>query len=234
MTTINNNSPHTTARWVGLSLLASIAVGIIAVMTVSKGIDINLNADVLGTAETMLGAETQLRAKAYLTALSFGLSVLISTGLYLILKRHGPLLAAWSLLVGVCAAVLPLLGGVFALNAAHIAGNDAYTTLTDENGRLLLAGLQATSDYTSFHLSLVISSVSMAGFFLLFWRAQSIPKLISGFGVFASLFVATTIVARDFIPALANNTVTMAFMLCNMIAILSLALYLIVKGVRTT
>ena len=180
----------------------------------------------------MLGAEKRLEAKAYYGLLLFGLSVVINLGLFLMLRRFGPLLAGWSLFVGLAASILALLGSVFAMNAAQIAGNTAYTTLTNEDGRLLLAGLQASSDYTSFHLSLILSSVANAGFFWLLWRSGLIPKLISGFGVFASLFVAITIVARDFIPSLGANPVTMAFMLCNLVAMVSLALYFVIKGVR--
>ena len=50
----------------GLALLASIFVGIFSSLFIAKGIDINLNADVLATAENMLEAEGRLRAKAYM------------------------------------------------------------------------------------------------------------------------------------------------------------------------
>ena len=51
-----------------------------------------------------------------------------------------------------------------------------------------------------FILGLVLSSLSKAGFAWLFWRSGLIPKLIAGWGLFAFLFVASAIVARDFIP----------------------------------
>lgn len=232
MTDETNINASQVARWVGASFLATIVIGIIGSMTIAQGIDINLNADIAGTADNMLAAEQRLQAKAYLGLLMFALSVVINLGLYALLRKAGPLLAGWSLIVGLCASVLALLSSVFAMNAAHVAGNSAYMSLTDADGRLLLAGLQATSDYTSFHLSLVLSSIANAGFFYLLLRSALIPKLISGFGVFASLFVAVTIVARDFIPTLGANTITMAFMLCNLIAMISLALYMLIKGVR--
>lgn len=232
MTTHNTIKPVNIARWVGGSLLATIVIGIVGAMTISHGIDINLSADVSATAENMLDAKTRLEAKAYISLLLFGLGVLVNLGLYLLLKSSGPLLAGWSLLIGLGAAIQSLMGAMFAMNAAQIAGNSAYTILTDADGRLLLAGLQATSDYTSFHLSLVLSSIANAGFFVLLLRSGLIPKLIAGFGVFASLFVAVTIVARGFIPALGANPITMAFMLCNFVAMVSLALYLLIKGVR--
>ena len=228
---LNSNS---LARWAGGSLLATIVIGIIGAMTVAKGIDINLSADVIGTAENMLGAETQLHAKAYLGLLTFALNAVAVVGMYVLLRAYGQLLAGWSLFISLAGAGLALLGSVFAMNAAQLAGNEAFTTLTDADGRKLLAGVQAISDYTSFHLGLIISTTGMAGFFALFYRSGLIPKLIAGWGVFASLFVVIAIVARDFIPALGTNAITVSFMVSNLIAMLALGAYLVIKGVRKT
>ncbi|QLC26129.1 DUF4386 domain-containing protein [Parasphingopyxis algicola] len=224
--------PGTIGRLVGWSLIGTIIVGIVAARFVAPDININLSADVTAVAESMLEAEQRLRARAYLLVLTFGLEALISVGFFLLLRRSGPLLAGWSLFVGLAASLLMLLGAVFALNAAEIAGDSAYGTMAGET-RLMLASLQATSDYTSFHLGLVLSATAKAGFFTLFLRSNLIPKIIAGWGLFASLFVAVTIVARDFIPMLGHGTITMAFMLSNLIALVSTGLYLGIRGVRT-
>ena len=221
------------ARRVGLAWLATLLVGIIATVLLGQGIDINLSADVEAVAVAMLDAETRLRALAYVALLIFGLDLLVSLGLFLLLKSTGPLLAAWSLAARMMAGLLSVLGAVFLMNSAEIASRPAYTVLADSADRLLLNGLQATSNYTSFHLSIVLSSAALAGFFWLFLRSGQIPKLIAGWGLFASLFVASTIVLRDFIPALGHITITMAFMLSNLIALFSTSIYLAAKGVRT-
>lgn len=226
---MNQPNPQTLARITGFALLASIVVGILSSVFIAKGIDINLSADVLATAENMLEAEGRLRAKAYMGILMLCIQAVMIVGLYLLLRNTGQLLAGASLFIGVVAAVLSLLGSVFAMNAAEFASNAAYNLSDDQ---LMLASLQATSDYTSFHLGLVISSLSMAGFFYLFLRSKLIPKPIAGWGVFASLFVATSIVLRDFIPAIGHNVVTAAFMLSNLIALILLGAYLAFKGVR--
>lgn len=220
------------ARYVGLSLLATIVIGIIGALSVAAGIDINLNADVTATAQNMLEAETDLRAKAYLGALTFALDLVVAIGLFLLLRRFGALLAGWALAMSVVGALLGLLGAVFAMNAAEIAGDRTYLALPDQM-RTVLAGLQATSDYTSFHLGLVISSAAKAGFFALFLSSRLIPALVAGWGVFASLFVAVTIVARDFIPFFGQEAITVAFMASNLIALVATGLYLAVRGVRT-
>ena len=131
------------------------------------------------------------------------------------------------------AALLSVLGAVFLMNSAEIASRPAYTVLADGADRLLINALQATSNYTSFHLSIVLSSAALAGFFWLFLKSGQIPKLIAAWGLFASLFVASTVVLRDFIPALGHNAVTAAFMLSNLIALLSTSIYLAAKGVRS-
>ena len=213
----------------GVALLASIFVGIFSSLFIAKGIDINLNADVLATAENMLEAEGRLRAKAYMAIVMLCIQAVISVGLYLLLHNSGQVLAGACLFISLVSAVLSFLGAVFAMNVAEFASNAAYS-LSDD--KLMLASLQATSDYTTFHLGLVVSSLSMAGFFFLFLKSGLIPKLIAGWGVYASLFVAIAIVARDFIPALGSNAVTGAFMISNLIALIALGGYLAFKGVR--
>ena len=155
-------------------------------------------------------------------------------GLFLLLRSAGPLLAAWSLAGRITAGLLSVLGAVFLMNSAEIASRPAYSVLADNADRLLINGLQATSNYTSFHLSLVLSSFTLAGFFWLFLRSGRIPKPIAGWGLFASLFVAITIVLRDFFSALGHIAITMAFMLSNLIALFSTSIYLAVRGVRAT
>ena len=221
-------------RRVGLAWLATMLIGILATVLFGKGIDINLSADVEAVATAMLGAETRLRALAYAALLVFALDLLVSVGLFLLLRSAGPLLAAWSLAGRITAGLLSVLSAVFLMNSAEIASRPAYTVLADNADRLLLNGLQATSNYTSFHLSLVLSSAALAGFFWLFLRSGRIPKLIAGWGLFASLFVAITIVLRDFIPALGHIAITMAFMLSNLIALFSTSIYLAAKGIRVT
>lgn len=220
------------ARRVGLAWLATMLIGILATVLFGKGIDINLSADVEAVATAMLEAETRLRALAYAALLVFALDLLVSIGLFLLLRSAGPLLAAWSLAGRITAGLLSVLGAVFLMNSAEIASRPAYAVLADNADRLLLNGLQATSNYTSFHLSLVLSSAALAGFFWLFLRSGRIPKLIAGWGLFASLFVAVTIVLRDFIPALGHIAITMAFMLSNLIALFSTSIYLAARGVR--
>lgn len=225
--------PSRIARIAGLSLLATIIVGIVGATTVGQGIDINLSADVEVTAQNMLAAEIQLRAKSYLALATFMLEVVFALSLFLLLRSTSILWAGWSLFTSLAAALLVLLGAVFNMNAAEIAGDPAYQELADDKLRILLTGLQATSDYTSFHLGLVLSSLSKAGFAWLFWRSGLIPKLIAGWGLFAFMFVATAIVTRDFIPIIGHSAVTAAFMASNLIALIAMGLYLAIKGVRS-
>lgn len=233
MQSMESVNPQKLGRWVGWSMLAALVIGFSAAFLIAEGIDINLSADVKATAQNMLEAELRLRAKAYVAALTFALDGLVGIGLFMLLRKSGPLLSAWCLLVSVAAAIFSLLGSMFALNAAEIAGDPAYQNIANETQRLMLAGLQATSNYTSFHLALVLSSFAMAGFFLLFLKSALIPRLIAGWGLFASLFVAVTIVARDFIPLLGHGAITAAFMISNLVAIVATGMYLSVYGVKT-
>lgn len=220
------------ARCVGWSMLAMVVIGIASSLLIANGIDINQTADVKATAENMLEAEQRLRAKAYVKALLFGFETVVAIGLFMLLRASGQLLASLCLFVSVAAATLSLLGAVFSLNAAEIAGDLAYANLASDDQRLLLASVQATSEYTSFHLGLIMSMLAKAGFYFLFVKSNLIPTIISGWGLFASLFVSLTIIARDFIPALGHGGITVSFMAANLIAMLATSLYLIARGVR--
>lgn len=230
---LTHSEKVSTARIAGLALLATIIVGVISAMTVSAGIDINLSADVEATARAMLDAETRLHGKAYVALLLIGLQLVFVFGVYRLLRNSGPLLAGWSLGVGLVSVALGLFGVVAAMNVAELAGTAAYQTLANGEQRLLQAGLQATTDYTSFHLSLIMSSAANAAVFVLFLRSGDLPKIIAGWGLFASLFVVVALVARDFVPVLGDDAVTLAFMVSNLIALVSTGLYLSIRGVRS-
>ena len=232
MRDMGQNESIVLARRVGMAWLATLLIGIVSVVFLGQGIDINLSADVEAVARAMLDAEVRLRALAYVTLLIFALDLLVSLGLFLLLQPAGPLVAAWSLVARLMSGLLSALGAVFLANAAEIASRPAYEVLSDHADRLLLNSLQATSGYTSFHLSLVLTSFSMAGFFWLFLKSGRIPKLIAGWGLFASLFTGGAIVFRDFIPVMGHMTITLAFMLSNLIAMFSTSIYLTARGVR--
>ena len=232
MSAIQSSEFQTIARSTGGILLGSLILGILTAILFAKGIDINLSGDVIATADNMLNAESRLHAKAYMGTFLFVFDVIVTVGFFLLLKNYNVWAAQSALYVSLGGAILMLLGTVFAMNAAQIAGNSAYQTLASAEQRHLLAGLQATSDYTSFHLGLILTTMAKAGFFYLFLRSGLISKIIAGWGVFASLFVVLTIIVRDFVPALGHDMITMAFMLCNLIAIVATGLYLVIKGVR--
>jgi hypothetical protein len=222
----------TIARRTGAAWLATIVIGIAAAVFVGRGLDINLSADVEAVATAMLQAEARLRAMAYVNLLLFALDLMVSIGLFLLLRPVGMLLAAWSLAARIGAGMLSVLSAMFLMNSAEIASRPAYQALAEQADRLLLNGVQATSTYTSFHLSIVLSSAAMAGFFWLFLKSRKLPAPLAAWGVFASLFVAGAVVARDFVPAIGHPVVTVAFMASNLVAILGAAIYLCFLGVR--
>ena len=76
---------------------------------------------------------------AYAALLVFALDLLVSIGLFLLLRSAGPLLAAWSLAGRITAGLLSVLGAVFLMNSAEIASRPAYSTLADNADRLLEA-----------------------------------------------------------------------------------------------
>lgn len=219
-------------RWTGSALLAGVALGIINALFVSPGIDINLNADFDATAAAMLEAETQLKARGWMLMAIFSVEVLGLVGLFLILRRAGALLAGWALALGMVAASFSLIGAVNAFAASELAAGTLEAIAATEGALLAHAAMETVTNYSSFHLALVLSNIAVAGFYWLFLRSGSIPKWIAGFGLFASLYVALAIVGRDFIAFLGSDAVTMTFMACNLLSILATGLYLLARGVQ--
>lgn len=229
----NIHPDQTYAHYIGAALLTSILVGILLAVFLVSGIDINMTANILETAENMQTAEMRLRAKAYFGLVTFALEALVAVTFFTLLRYKGPILAGWSLALSLAASIMMMFGAIYTMNAALIVSNSAFIDMATADQRLLLTGLQATSSYTAFHLALILASVANAGFFYLFLTSRLIPKPIALGGLLASLFVAISISLRDFIPVLDHNTVTTAFMLFNLIALVSLGLYLLIKGVRS-
>ena len=220
------------SKQVGWSLLATVFIGMAAAMLISSGIDVNMSADIKTTAENMLNAESRLHAKAYVGLLQFMLGAFVSVGLFLILRATNLLVSAWSLITDLSATILTLLGSVYAMNAALIAGNSAFDIIGGGSQNLMLTSLQVVSDYTSFHLALILGCAAKVGIFYVFLKSGLIPRFISGWGIFASAFVVVAVVGRDFIPMLGSNVITGAFLACNLLALLMLGFYLGIKGVR--
>lgn len=217
------------ARAAGVALLASIALGLLVALTLAPGIDVNLTADIGGTAANMAQAGPSLLGLGWLRLAVFALEVLFYTGLWIALKDRIPLISGWAAIIGIASAILGTVGSLIAMNAAQIAVDGAYS----DAGRLELLALQATLDYTSFHLALVLGCVAKAAFFASMFALHSVPRAVSAFAVFASLFVMTGVIGRDFIDMLGNDMVTAAFLASNVMALLLIGGFLAWRGVKS-
>lgn len=212
------------ARWTGAALFTALAIGIANATVVSPGIDINLSANVSDVSTRMLEAEQSLRARGWLLTAIFFAELLVVLGLFHLTRDASRFGAGFATLAGVVASTLALWGAVNAFNAAEVASGNLPAS-TDPGG---LAAIQAITNYSSFHLALVMSSISNAVFYRLFLTNRRLPAWIAGFGLFASIVVAIAIVARDFVPPLTSSLVTNAFMACNLIALVLTAAYLLI------
>jgi len=217
-----------TDRIAGAALLATIVIGAVGAATIAPGIDVNLSGDIAATAANMQNSGSSLLALGWMRLLILSLELLFYIAIWLAVRSRASLLAGWSGSMGVTSAILGSLGAVIAMNAHQIA---ASATIAAEQQAALLS-LQATLDYTSFHLSLVLGAIAKAGFFAILLGAAMAPRWLTAFGMFASLLVAFVLVGRDFVPILGSDNVTIAFLAANFIALLSLGIFLSWKGLR--
>lgn len=216
-----------TSRWTGAALLAGVVLGIVNAVGVSPGIDINLSGNFHATAEAMLESPQRLKARGWLLMAIFACQAASLSGFYLLTRKRSALPALCAMLAGLVAATFSLSASVNAFAAAKLAEG-----ALPSDGAITHAVMEAVSNHSSFHLALVLSSLASAVFYGIFLGYRLLPRALAGLGLFASLFVATAIVGRDFAAALGQDAVTAAFMGANLIAIVATSLYLLVRGIK--
>lgn len=217
------------ARPTGIALLLTILIGIASSVLIGSELNINLTGDPARTSAAMATAGDALYAKAWLSALVGALELFAFVGLYLIVREHQRLIAGWGLAMGVLGVALASLGALATLNAAYVFDRPG---LLPAPARETVLVQTLVTDYVAFHYALVLNAAAKLAIFWLLLKSRLVPAMIAGWGVFATLFVISMLVGRQFIDALGDNAISMAFILGNLVAHLALGVYLVGWRVR--
>lgn len=225
---------HGVARATGAALLLIIVFGIIGSVFVADGININLNPDTRETLDQMRTAVDRVYGRVHITTAIAILELLVAAGLYLLVRDHAPLVGLLSLLTSVLAVTMSLVAIAGTLAIANTLASDSLgNTLNATQLEPILAAFTIT-EYSAFHLGVVLNATGKAGFFWLLARFRLIASPIAWWGFAASVYVVSMMVGRDFIDALGSGAITLSFMLGNLIALLALGVYLSLRGVRAS
>lgn len=170
----------------------------------------------------------------YRVALTFALvgslsTILLAAGLYVTVRPVDGNLALIALLFRTGESVVGAVGIAisFAVLQTRLAARDASAFSADQLGALASLFSAAPSG----EIAAIFFSLGSTIFFYVFWRSTLIPKALSAWGIFASLSYAALWFARLILPE--SSGLTLYGSLPALIAELSTAFWLLIKGIKT-
>lgn len=231
---MNTTTANRVARATGAALLLIIAIGITASVFVADGININLNPDTQETLAAMRANLDGVYGRVHITTALTVLEVLVAAGLYRLVRERAPLVGLLSLLTSLLAAVMSLVAIASSLAIANTLASDSLGNTLDAAQLEPVLATFTITEYSAFHIGVVLNATGKAGFFWLLARARLIAAPIAWWGFAASLYIVAIMVGRDFIDALGSGAITVSFMLGNLVALVTLGAYLCFRGVRAS
>jgi Domain of unknown function (DUF4386) len=220
-------SQRTAAKVAGVVYLVAMATSMFAELALRGPLMVRGNAvqTVLNIAE----AERLFRISSVIHLLTFATDAVLAVALYAILKpvnRHLALLAAFWRLAD-CAI---LAGNVVTDFAALRFVSDAEYLRSFAPAQLqALARVYLSIGTAGYQVGFVFLGLGSAVFSVLWLQSRYIPRLLAGWGIFASLTLALVTVAVMLFPALGAK-MGLAYMAPMFIYEVGLGLWLLIKG----
>lgn len=219
------------ARSIGLALLISIGLGVFN-MSIASGVEVKVN-DPQQTAANIVASENLLRLGAASEILLAMLSIYVAAAFYVLLKPINELLAVIMVLFRLADAALQGVAAILTSQILELAKTgDGTAAFEMQQIPDVLAHIQAAHS-DAFHIALMLSSAGSAVVFYLLFRARFIPRVISAWGVIASLGVVMSNFAVRIEPS-AIDIVYPWYAMANAVAFFALTLWLLVFGVNVS
>lgn len=218
------------ARSIGIVLLISIGLGIFN-LSVADSVSIAAG-DPAETVTNILAAESLLRLGAASEIFLAMLSIYVAGAFYVLLKPINEFLALLMVLFRLADAALQGVAAILTAQVLQLAKTaDSADASALQNIPGALSQLQA-AHWDAFHIALMLSSAGSAIAFYLLFQARLIPRVISVWGVIASIGVIASNFAIRIDPA-AGDFVYPWYTIANAIAFISLTLWLLIFGIST-
>ena len=222
------NSQRAYARFAGLMYFVVLAFDIAGQLIVST---IAGGGNFVETSHRIMASETLYRIGLCCSLVGSLSTILLAIGLYVAVKPVDGNLALMALLFRAAEAAT---GGVaivngFAVLQIHVAANHANAFDASQLGAL--ADLNSRAGGVGTDVSAIFFSLGSTIFFYVFLKSKYIPRVLSAWGVFASLVYAVVwfvslILPQDSATAAAYGSVPI------LLAELSTGLWLLIKGVN--
>jgi hypothetical protein len=217
------------ARLAGLLFLIAMATGLFAEFYVRFPSTLVVSGDALKTTNNIIAHERLFRLGIANNIVTFAIDVVLIWTLYLLLKpvnRSLALLAVFFRLVETTLACFAIVNSYVAMQFI----NDSPTKLFELNQIQLLSLLHSIYALT-FVIVAVFLGLGSTMFNYLFYKSGYIPKILAGWGIFASLLLLISQFAIIVFPAVEKKIIPACY---GPIALdeIALGLWLLFKGAK--
>jgi Domain of unknown function (DUF4386) len=219
------NSQRAYARFAGFMFLVVLGFDVAGVLISST---VSGSGDFVQTSHRILASEELYRIGLCCALVGSLTTILLATGLYVVVKPVDRNLALIALLFRVVEAAIGAVGitAGFAVLQMHLAANHANAFDVLE-----LGSLADLSSWPTAEVSAISFCFGSAIFFYLLLKSRYIPWILSAWGVFASLLYLTFWFGSLIVPKYSATTAVYGS-LPILIAELSTAFWLLIAGIR--
>ena len=220
-----DDSQRAYARLAGLLYLVVLALDIAGLVTTST---IRGSGTFVETSQRIAASEGLYRLGLCTSLVGSLATVVLAVGLYVAVRPVEPDLAMTGLLFRVAEAVIGAVGILFSFAVLQLR---LAATSPGAFGAGQLSALADLSPGAATEISLIFFSCGSAIFFYLFLRSRYLPRVVAGWGIFASVVYAVFGFGTLVMPQLPSAVIALA-LLPILIAEVSTGFWLLVRGLK--
>ena len=221
-------SPLFYARLAGFIYLLAMALGIFSQVYVLGRI---VDDDAARTAQQIAASEGLFRLGIVVDVITFASDVVIAWALYELLKAVDGSLALLGALLRVADAAILAVTTVSGLVTLRLLSGVGYLQAFQPSQLQSLARLYVSVRGSGFYVGFFFLGLGSAVFAYLLFRSAYVPRVLAGWGIFASLLLAIGSLGVMLSPWFAVNA-AMIYMVPMFFYEVPLGLWLLIRGVR--
>lgn len=221
-------SPLFYARVAGVIYLSAMALSIFSQVVVLDRLVVEGNARV--TAENILASEGLFRVGIAIDVIIAASDVIIAWAFYELLKTVDRSLALVGALLRVADGAILAVTTFSALLTLRLLSGSDYLQSFDANQLQSLARLSISARGSGFYVAFVFLGLGSAVFAYLLFKSHYVPRVLAGWGVFASLVLVLGSLGVILSSTFAANA-SMVFMLPMFFYEVPLGLWFLIRGV---
>ena len=220
-----DDSQRAYARFAGFMYLVVLVFDVVGVFIVSG---IAGHGSFVDASHRIMASEELYRIGLACSLVGSLSTILLAVGLYIAVKPVDSNLALTALLFRVTEAATGAVGIIIGFAVLHIYLAANHANAFDAKQLGALADLFPGGP----EVSAIFFSLGSTIFFYLFLKSNYIPKIVSVWGIFASLVYATYWLVSLILPQYASGTVTVLSSLPILVAELSTGFWLLILGIK--